>query len=132
EARDDDDPARDVLCWGVAQEVQRGDLTLVLVAVIAAEHQHRGAIPSGQAAGAHPQAGPAAGVRRARNPEVADLLAGALEVEIGGDRSGCRHVDPFVDVAETYRTSLWSRPGRRAATAARSVPVSRLFRRSHY
>ncbi len=75
EHRDHDDPARDPLRLEPLQEPHRRDLALVLVAVVAGEHEDRRPVAVRNLADVDERARPAGGVVDLREGEVADLLA---------------------------------------------------------
>ena len=92
-ARDDDQPPGHVLRLGLAREPQRRDLALGLVAVDAAEHEHRRAVAAVDRHDRDEEVRPSARVRRARHLQPAELLAGRGEVERAVDgavRHGAR------------------------------------------
>ena len=66
-------------------EPQRGDLALVLVAVVAARDEHRRAVAVRDRRDRDEAVGPAAGVRDLRVLQAPDLLAGRGEVDRAGD-----------------------------------------------
>ena len=68
------------------EQPQRGDLALVLVAVVSGEDEHGRPLAVRDRRDVDERARPAGGVRDLREREVPDLLAGRGEVDRAGDR----------------------------------------------
>src|SRR5262245_41539726 len=86
EARDHDDPARHLLRTQVLQQLEAGDLALVLAAVVPS-HDERGRAVAARGRGARDAlVRPAAGVRRLRDLETPDLASRGAEVDRALDR----------------------------------------------
>ncbi len=86
EHRDHDDPPRDPLRLEPLEQAHRGDLALVLVAVVAGEHEDRRPVAVRDLPDVDERARPAGGVVDLREGEVADLLARRGEVDRAADR----------------------------------------------
>ena len=84
----------DLLRLQLLEQPQRRDLALVLVAVVAGEHEHGRPLAVRDRGDRDEGARPAAGVRDLRERELADLLAGRGEVDRAGDRGSVTRVPP--------------------------------------
>ena len=85
---DHDHAARDLLGLQLLEQPQRGDLALVLVAVVPGEHEDGRPLAVRDRPDVDERARPARRVRDLREREVPDLLAGGGEVDRAGDGSG--------------------------------------------
>src|SRR5947207_3040465 len=111
---DHDHPAAHLLRLELLDQPQRGDLALVLVAVVAGEHEHGRPGAARDTRDRDEAARPAARVRDPRQLQPADLLARRGEVDRAGDLSAQRAASTVLtatSVASSRRStssSVWA------------------------
>ncbi len=105
EHRDHDHAAGDLLGLQLLEQAQRGDLALVLVAVVPGEHEHGRPVAVRDRRDVDERARPAGRVRDLREREVPDLLAGSGEVDRAGD--GMAHAAPPLRRPQGGQQAQW-------------------------
>ena len=91
--RDDDYPARDLVRLQLLQQAHGGDLSFVLVAMVARQHQHGGPVALRNAADVDEGTGPTGGVGDLVDAQMTDLLARGLQVNAAGNGGGTHRID---------------------------------------
>ena len=83
-----DHAPRHLLRLQFLQEAHGRHLPLILVTMVACQHQHSGSLALGNTADMNERAGPAGRVRDLVDAQMTDLFAGGMQINAAGNGSG--------------------------------------------